>query len=55
MPVIPEFGRWRQRRSGVQGYLQSINEFKTNLDYMIDYALKKKNPSKRIQLKIILK
>lgn len=46
MPVIPEFGRWRQRRSGVQGYLQSINEFKTNLDYMIDYALKKKTQVK---------
>lgn len=51
MPVIPEFGKWRQTRSGVQGYLQFINEFKTNLDYVIDYALKKKNPSKGIQLK----
>lgn len=43
MPVIPESGRWRQRRSGVQGYLQLINEFtKTNLDFMIDSAKKQK-------------
>jgi hypothetical protein len=58
MPVIPEFGSLRQRRSGVQGYLQLIHEFKTktNLDYMIDSALKQqqktnKNPNKKKQTK----
>lgn len=39
--MIPLFGRWKQRRSGVQGYLLLNREFKTNLDLHDGLYLKK--------------